>query len=99
MKFLDFLQPTKLKAILIRRFCADLIFLLLIGTNRPGAQVVREKVPTELQLISIFALGGRPGSIEEVEIRERRLDGANALWSDAAGLKAQSKRRAEGDGP
>src|SRR2546426_12358455 len=82
MKSLDLLQTTKFRAFLIRRFCASLIFLLLIGINRLGAQAMRDKNATEPELISIFPLGGPQGSIEEAEIRGRRLEGAYALWFD-----------------
>ena len=92
MKSLDLLQTTKFRAILIRRFCASLVFLMLVGVNRLGAQVMKEKVSTEPELISIFPLGGRQGSIEEAEIRGRSLEGSYAIWFDAAGLKAQIKK-------
>ena len=43
-------------------------------------------------MISIFPLGARPGTIIEAEIRGRSLDGAYAIWLDAAGIQARIKR-------
>jgi hypothetical protein len=69
MKCLDLLQVTKSKAILIRRFRASLILLLLTGINRFGAQVARDENQAEPELISVFPLEGRQGANEEIEIR------------------------------
>ena len=74
------------------RFSPLVFFLLLLLPSvRLGAQDGVDKPPADPELISLFPLGGQQGTILEVEIRGKSLDGAYAVWLDPQGLKARVK--------
>ena len=51
--------------------------------------LVHESRAQEPQIISLFPLGSGPGTVFEVEIRGRNLEGAHAVWLDCSDLKAE----------
>ena len=72
------------------RICTFGLFPLLFLVTGLSAEDAY-KPPVEPEIISIFPLGGRPGTALEVEIRGKTLDGTYAIWFDTKGLTAHVK--------
>ena len=72
------------------RFSPLVFFLfLLLPFVQLRAQDEVDKTPADPELISLFPLGGQQGTILEVEIRGKSLDGAYAVWLNTEGIKAR----------
>ena len=70
------------------RFCAFVLLPLLFPVTRLSAQD-EYKPPVEPEITSIFPLGGQSGTVAEMVIRGKTLDGTYAVWFDTEGLKAR----------
>ncbi len=77
-------------------FKATWVFIFFFVISFPGirlrAQDETAKPPAEPEVISVFPLGGQQGTVVEVEIRGRTLQGAYAISFDKKGLKAQVEK-------
>ncbi len=51
--------------------------------------LVRESRAQEPQLISLFPLGSRPGTVFKVDIRGQNLEGVYAIWLDCSDFRAE----------
>ena len=61
------------------------LFMLLY----PLASVAQDEVPSEPEIISVFPMGGRPGTTVTAQVRGQVLEGAYAVWSGTDGLRAE----------
>ena len=61
------------------------LFLLLY----PLASVAQDEVPTEPEIMSVFPMGGKPGTAVTAQVRGQVLEGTYAVWSSTDGLRAE----------
>ena len=67
----------------------SLCLLFFIAISPPAVLAEDEPDVTEPKLLSVFPVAGQRGTTVEAEVRGNLLEGARALWFDAAGLKGR----------
>jgi len=73
--------------------CAiTVLAVVMLQPARVRMQVQIALPETEPEVFSVAPLGSRRGSTLEAEIRGRTLEGADRVWFDAPGVKAQVKQ-------
>ena len=55
----------------------------------PLASAAQDEVPSEPKIISVFPMGGRPGTSVTAQVRGRVLEGAYAVWFGTDGLRGE----------
>ena len=70
-------------------FCIASLFLLLLGAGRALTAEDQAKSPTEPQLISVFPLGGTPGTHFAVQVRGIGLEEVGGVWFECSDLSAE----------
>ena len=63
----------------------------------PPRSVAQDEVPSEPEIMSVFPMGGKPGTTVMAQVRGQVLEGAYAVWSSADGLRAEVTRVEEVD--
>ncbi len=71
--------------------------LLLATLLYPPGSVAQDEVPSEPEIISVFPMGGKPGTTVMAEVRGQVLEGAYAVWSSTDGLRAEVTKVEEVD--
>ena len=73
-------------------YCGCLVIALLLSGTLPAGSGAADLQPTDPEVIHMFPLGGQPGSIVEIEILGRNLEGSHALWADTDAIQGRVVR-------
>ena len=71
--------------------------LFLVTLLYPPRSVAQEEVPSEPEIMSVFPMGGKPGTTVTAQVRGQVLEGAYAVWSSTDGLRAEVTKVEEVD--
>ena len=55
----------------------------------PPGSVAQDEVPSEPEIMSVFPMGGKPGTTVMAQVRCQVLEGAYAVWTSTDGLRAE----------
>ena len=72
--------------------CSFLVTLLY-----PPRSVAQDEVPSEPEIMSVFPMGGKPGTTVMAQVRGQVLEGAYAVWTSTDGLRAEVTKVEEVD--
>ena len=71
--------------------------LFLVTLLYPPRSVAQDEVPSEPEIMSVFPMGGKPGTTVMAQVRGQVLEGAYAVWTSTDGLRAEVTKVEEVD--